>query len=248
MTAAQYLVKEYVIPVTISRRERRMNSGSAGIISMLETKTTQAELQATEGLNDDMLGTNAADALRIVGFQDFMQKLAVGSQTGTIGGIDRATNTWWNNQFGTVSGAFATNGLNRMRTIYYSSSKGHDHPDLIITTQAAYENYERVLEARERYQTVTTTEAGTRIAEAGFDVLKYHNAFMFYDESCLANTMYFLNTRYWNLYVDQESDWAVQPFITPNNQLATTALIVWMGALTCSNLSRQGVLDAVDTF
>ena len=247
VTSAQYVWKEYACPITISRRERRQNSGEHAIISMMETKQQQAELTFIDTMNTDLLGTNAADPLRILGIQDFLVDQAEGSQTGTVGGINRATYTWWNNKRQTLSN-FSTDGLNKMRTGYNSASQGADHPDFGVTTQTAYENYERVLEARERYSTGTGSEMGQRVAEAGFDFLKFKGMLLFYDDACKADTMFLMNSRYMDLTVDTESDFAIQPFITPSNQTATTALILFMGAFCMSNLSRQALISGVDTF
>lgn len=248
ITAAQYVWKEAAIPVTISRRERRQNSGRHAIIKLLDAKTQQAELAAADGLNERLLGTNSANSLKPVGLQDFLQALAVGSQTGTVGGIDKASYSWWNNQYENASSAFSTNGRNKMRTVYNKASQGSDHPDIIVTTRAAYENYERIVEPIERIQRAPSTADGERIGSLGFDYLMYKGAFMFWDDNCLANRMYMINTRYVHLVIDTQSDWAMQPFITPNNQAATTALILWMGAFTFSNLARQGVVGNVDTW
>lgn len=248
ITAAQYTWREMAVPVTISRRERRQNSGESQIINLLEAKMQQAQLTAADGLNIRILGDNSSYPLRIFGLENFIDNAAVGSQTGTVGGINRATYTWWNNQYGDVDDAFSTAGLTTMRTVYNSASQGADHPDLVVTTQSGYENYERVLQAFERLQTTTNTELGEKIANGGFDFLKFKGAFVFFDDSCTDDRMYMLNTRYMSLTIDTESDWAIQPFVTPNNQAATSALILWMGAFTMSNLSRQGMVDSVDTW
>jgi hypothetical protein len=212
ITGAQWTWKESAVTVTISRRERRQNSGEHAVVSLLDAKMQQAELAAADGLNTRMLGTNAANTLRIFGFQNFFSAAAVGSQTGTVGGINKATYTWWNNP------------------------------------QSGFENYERVVQPFERLQSSTQTEAGAKIGELGFQHLMFKGAFMFFDDACLANQMYMINTRYTDLVVDTQSDWSIQPFVTPNNQAATSALILWMGALTFSNLSRQGLVANVDTF
>jgi hypothetical protein len=248
ITGAQYLWKEYACPVTISRRERRQNSGQHQIINLLDGKTQQAQLSFADRINTDLLGTNSANSLNLLGFQDFIENAAQASQTGSPGGINRATFSWWRSQYGDASDSFSTNGLNTMRTVYNSASQGADHPDLIISAQTTYEFYERVLEARERYQTTTATETGQRIAEAGFEFLKYKGAFFFFDDAAQADNLRMINTRYVSFVVDTESDFAIQPFVTPNNQTATTALIVFMGAFTMSNLSRHGLVDSTGTF
>lgn len=205
-------------------------------------------MSASDRLNTDLNGSNTSNSLNILGFQDFVPATAQASQTGSPGGINRASYSWWRSQYGDASDSFSANGLNTMRTVYNSASQGADHPDLGITTQTTYEFYERVLEARERYSTPTNTEMGQRIAEAGFEHLKFKGAYIFFDDAAPADSMRLLNTRYIQFVVDTESDWAIQPFITPNNQAATTALILFMGALTMSNLSRHGCIDSTDTF
>jgi hypothetical protein len=55
-----------------------------------------------------------------------------------------------------------------------------------------------------------------------------------------------LNTKFWGVRVDKETNFAPTPFIKPENQDAKTAHILWLGALGVSNRRKQGVGGKID--
>ena len=55
--------------------------------------------------------------------------------------------------------------------------------------------------------------------------------------------MYFLNENYIGFRHHRKRDFTFEGFQKPVNQDARIAKILWLGALTCSNPSRQGLID-----
>jgi hypothetical protein len=51
---------------------------------------------------------------------------------------------------------------------------------------------------------------------------------------------YMLNTKFWGVRVDKETNFAPTPFIKPENQDAKTAHILWLGALGCQQPPQAG--------
>jgi hypothetical protein len=88
----------------------------------------------------------------------------------------------------------------------------------------------------------------------GFDNIKLRGATCIWDEvvpdidngttAITDGTAFFLNTNFYKLIIDSETDVVTTPFVEPENQTAKTAKILFMGNATCSNLRKQGVLYA----
>ena len=56
---------------------------------------------------------------------------------------------------------------------------------------------------------------------------------------------FFLNTDFYGLMIDSETDIITTPFVEPENQTAKTAKILFMGQAWCSNLRKLGVVGGI---
>lgn len=95
--------------------------------------------------------------------------------TGVVGGIDRATWSFWQNQ----AWSAATNGsttlnsatiLQQMDALWVQLIRGRDAPDLIVMDNVMYRYYLNALQAIQR---ITQESSAPDMAEAGFQSLKY---------------------------------------------------------------------------
>ena len=130
-----------------------------------------------------------------------------------------------------------------MRETYFDCTRGNDVPDLLIGTQAFYENYDRELEGQKRY-------VNTNAADAGYENLAFHGATVMFDRDIVAERAYFINSNYLQLIVDPEVEFHADDFFQSENVWAMVARMFWRGNLTCSNRARQGLLvgPGVDAF
>ena len=191
-------------------------------------------------VNDQLLSSNdgVTNPLEFNGIGGF-----AGSLNTEIGGIDAATNTWWNP---TIQAGIqgATLSLVNMANTYNNASKGNDTPDIIITTEPLFSKYESLLTPNVRYQDVAK-------ANAGFQNLMFKQTPVVYDLAMPGNqvsnaSMYFLNTKYLKL-TGMNGHWFTStPFQqgTVAQKDARYAIVLAYGQLTCSNRSRQGYLSA----
>jgi len=243
ITAAEFNWKQVAGSITISREEERKNSGESRIVNLLNAKITQCQMSLQDALSVMLFGDGTGN-----GGKDILGMGAISADiptNGVLGGIDRASNTWWRNQYtegAKTSTAFDTL-LAKMRTMYNSCSKGSDHPDFIISDQSTFEGYEGQLVQYERFSDSDT-------ADAGFENLKFKGAVVMFDPACPSDSthgkMYFLNSKYLSWTVDSQTDFITTPFVRPENQDAKTAQILFMGNLVVSNCARNGVIYDVD--
>ena len=254
-TAAEFDWKQGSVAVTISGLEGSVqNTGAEAIINLLSARIRNAEKTMVNNIWGDMYSSGTASSGKQIGGLQLL--VADDPTTGTVGGINRATWTFWRNQkFQTTSdggSALSTANVQRyMNSIYSQLVRGTDKPDLILSAQAFYNTYLNSLQAIQR---ITTTDEGL----AGFETLKYMGADVVLDgftagsaggaagaaSGCPASHMYFLNTNYihWRPHTDRN----MVPLETVQsiNQDATVKLIVFAGNMTLSNAFLQGVLTA----
>lgn len=243
-TAAEFDFKQAAVAVSISGLEELQNSGEEQIINLLSARIKNAEKTMMNNISGDLYSDGTADGgKQIGGLQLLVSKTPT---TGTVGGIDRATWTFWRNR-ATVSGtaASATNIQDRMNTMALSLVRGTDRTDLIIADTNYYQFYLNSLQAIQR---ITDTD----MAGAGFTSLKYFGAGAStnvvldggYGGFCPANTMYFLNTDY--IHYRPHSKRNMVPIGDERyavNQDAMVKLIGFAGNMTLSNAFLQGVLS-----
>lgn len=178
---------------------------------------------------------------------------------------------------GASTGNTAQTHINFRREVfsmYNNCSKGSvGHPDLVLCGQEYFETFWASLEAQARY----TTSGGPRpkLANIGYTTIQLLDAEIMWDEICpgtaaspadvgtVANTAFlawdnasraeeiafFLNTDYLKLEVQEGRDMKISEFFDARvrGQLASVAVIEWMGQLLCTNRRAQGIHFGVDT-
>jgi hypothetical protein len=240
ITSAIYNWKQIAASIAISGIEEAKNRGTEAIIKLLNAKIMQAEMSIKKLVNDQLLSSNdgTTNPLEFNGIGGF-----AGSINTEIGGIDAATETWWNP---TIPAGIqnATLSLVNMANVYNNASKGNDTPDIIITTEPLFSKYESLLTPNVRYQDVAK-------ANSGFQNLMFKQTPVVYDLAMPGNqssnaSMYFLNTKYLKL-TGMNGHWFTStPFQqgTVAQKDARYAIVLAYGQLTCSNRARQGYLSA----
>ncbi|MGD9650338.1 MAG: phage major capsid protein [Dongiaceae bacterium] len=242
-TAAEFDIKQAAVVVSMSGLEMLQNAGKEQIISLLEKRVDNAERTLMNNISLDIYSDGTADNGKQIGGLQLL--VADSPATGTVGGINRASWSFWRNQVFDLSdnglGAPTTSNIQTaMNRLYLACSRGNDSPDLIVADNNFFRLYWESLQAIQR---VTSSDE----ANAGFNSLKYMNADVVFDGGigggAPANRMYFLNTKY--IYFRPHKDRNFQP-LEPDrfsmNQDAMVKLIAFAGNLTLSNASLQGVL------
>lgn len=150
---------------------------------LVENIVLNAEETMVNKIGEALFNTSDADSI------DGLPKLITDNGTGTVGGISTTTYPNWKNKFKNVAAnPTASVLLKSMAELYRDCTRGKSSPDIIVTTPALYSLYESALTPQQRFTT-------SRLADAGFEALKFHGADVIFDENCPANRMYFLNTK-----------------------------------------------------
>lgn len=236
-SAAEFDLKLLAAPVGISGEELLKNAGKERVIDLLEAKIKNAEKtlknQMSTAIYSDGTGSGGK---QLTGLQALVSDAPT---TGTVGGIDRASNEFWRNHAKT-SAVTAENIYAAMNEVYMACSRGSDRPDIIVADDELYATYEASLVPQQRF-------TNAKLAEAGFTNLKFKGADVIYDGGvggkCPAGHMYFLNTEYLRLRPHKERNFKlIGGERMAINQDAIYKIIGWAGNLTMSNAQLQGVL------
>lgn len=242
MSAAEFDWKQCAVAVTISGLEQLQNAGKEKILDLLESRIDVAEKTMSNKIALGCYADGTGNGGKEIGG---LQLLVADTPTsGTVGGINRLTWTFWRNAYRDSSDNSVTLDKttiqSEMGIMYSNLVRGTDRPDLIITDNNNWLLYLASLQAIQR---ITNDSLG----QAGFTNLKYMDADVVLDGgkggNCPADHMYFLNSDYIHYRPHADRNMVVMGGERMNtNQDAIVKLIGWAGNMTASNCALQGVL------
>ena len=238
ISSAEYQWRQIAINVVASGRELRINSGSSKIVSLAKSRIKNALRTFNNNFSSDIYSDGTATN-QING----LQALVSDTGTGTVGGINSSTYTFWKNNFlnattESVTPSATTIENSMLLPAWLEVDRGaDDQPDLIVMDNTYYQYFEASQTSLKRYMTATK-------ADAGLVSLKYKGADVLYDgnSGIPAEHAYLLNTEYFGLCVHKDADMEIMDEQRPINQDGVVIPILWMGNLTLSNRFQQSVI------
>jgi hypothetical protein len=251
ISSAQFSITQYAAAVSISGLEMIQNSGKEAIIDLLDGRMMVAEAQLANRIGADIYTDGTGNSGKNI--TGLGAAVPDAPSTGTYGGINRATYSFWRSQkySGVTDGGSAVSASNiqsYMDALAVQLIRGTDKPDLIVADSNYYRLYLQSMQSIQR-----VTDGGNSTQGAGFASLKYYGAGMASDvvldggigSAATANHMWFLNTKY--LMFRPPVDRNFVPIGGERqavNQDAIVKLIGWAGNLTSSGPQFCGVLIA----
>ena len=244
LSAAKFDWKNAAVHVTASGEELRKNSGKNAMIRLVKARVKNAFNSARNNLSSDVYSDGTASN-QING----IQALVADAGTGTVGGINSSTYSFWQNTVQSAAAPLQGGGAitpskttiqSLMLPLWLAQIRGADKPDMIVADDTYFTYYEESLTDLKRY---TSDDEG----QGGFVSLKYKTADVVYDSAASGmpdSHMYFLNTDYLGMVVHKDANWKQIDEQRPTNQDAAVIPILWMGNMCTSNRSLQGVLKA----
>ena len=243
ISAAEYQWRQIAINVVASGLELRTNSGDSRIINLVKSRLKNAIRTFKNNFSADIYSDGTL-ANQVNG----LQALVADAGTGTVGGIDSSTWTFWKNKVQSAAAPIQGGGAivpgaatmeSLMLPLWLALTRGNDQPDLIVMDNNYFTFFEQSQTSIKRYTDSTK-------ANAGFVALKYKGADVIFDggSGIPTNHAYFLNTDYLEVVVHKDADMTVMDEMKPYNQDAAVIPVLWMGNLVCSNRSLQGVQKA----
>ena len=244
ISAAQFNIKQFAVPVVISGLEMLKNAGKERMIDLLDSRITVAESTMANQISQGLYSDGSASGGKQIDGLDVA--VPVDPTASPYGTIDGAVDTFWQNQ---VEDQTAADGLDSTKiqgfwnTLWSSCSRGSDMPDLILCDNTVWGAYVASLQSNQRF-------TDPSVGDSGFPTLKYMGADVFFDGGiggeCPAGTAFFLNCDY--IHYRPHGERNMVP-LSPNkryatNQDAEVQILAWAGNLTTSGRKFQGRYDA----
>lgn len=241
-TAAEYSLKLCAVPVAISGEDLLKNAGHEQVMDLLEKRIDNACKTMCNKMSAAVYSDGTGSGGKEIGGLALL--VADAPETGTVGGINRATsgNEFWRNKSLTPEEAITSaNILKNMDKLYMQLCRGTERPDLIVAGTNMFTTFEEALTPMQRF-------SDSKMADAGFANIKYKNTDVIFDGGqggghCADDKMYFLNTNY--IYLRPHKDRNMTVIGGERmavNQDAMYKIIGWAGNMTMSNAGLQGVL------
>ncbi len=241
ISAAEFDIKQFAVPVVISGLEMLQNSGREALIDLMEGRMSVAESTMSNGISTGLYSDGTGSGGKEIDGLD--AAVPVDPTTGTYGGIDRATWTFWRSQV--QSGAYTVANIQgAMNTLWAKLVRGSDWPDLIVADNNMWSLYLESLQEQQRFNQ-------PEIGDLGFPAIKYQGADFVLDGgiggNATADTQYFLNCDYLHYRPHANRNMVA---LSPSrryatNQDAEVQILGWAGNLTSSGSRYQGRL--IDT-
>jgi hypothetical protein len=220
-------------PIQITRDEERQNSGQAHkILDLVATKTKLSNKAIKDRLNQ-AFSTPVGAANNLIDLDTMVG-------TGSLGTLSGTTDTFWQSTLVT-SGAFSSQGLTDMATATFlvSASQSSENPTVYITNKTVFQKYWNTRLPLERISN------GDMSANAGAKNLTFMGVPIIYGDYIGSGLMYGLNMNYIYLAVDSASDYVTTEFISPTNQMAKVAFVLWRGNLITNNRRRHFKMSSI---
>jgi len=233
LTLAQYPWKYCAVSIVRFGVDEQQNKGKAAHLKLVERKLSNAEKTLIEKWEETLFHSDDTNA------PDGISDLITTDGTGTVGGINASTYTWWKNKYYDMNGEdVSTYLVARMRKMYNDvmQNQAQHRPDVLVTTQAVFEAYEAELLDFYRFE-------NKQLADLGFENLMFRRTPLIYSSYCPTGKMFFLNTKYVYLVYDPDywfdmTEWKPIPE-QPNDRVAQ---IVCAANLVVSRRASLGVI------
>lgn len=258
MRPAVYYWNDFARAVVITRKDELENSGDKAIVKILETRFKSVMVGLKKELNAQILAggstvlPNFNTLNGVTNTGGFLEEevFLTGGQSNSVGGLSKATyaTAFWNNQSGTASSAYGTNGLVIMDNLSAAIGAYGGDTQVVIMSIAGFANYKRVLQANERY-------IDPKVLDGGRMALAWGGAVVERDAAMPVNTLgtnditaYLLDFSGIKLVIHEEADFSVSEMVSVPGTAAKTAMVYFKGQLVADHLASQGLLIDGDTY
>lgn len=213
--------------VIISEQEIDENRGAAEIFKILKGKMQALEESIKEKFQTYLYGAGTGkdpNGLALCIPDD--------PTTGTLGGINRATESQWRTMSKNYNGSLTYQNIEEeFDDILLDMKQGkNEKPDLILCGRNIYKMYRKAV--RDKISILADgTYAGKKMYDLGFDGVSFGGITMIYDEDCPSNKAYFINSTYLKMHVLKHVNMKVKELAAPWTQDCIGRRIIWQGQL-----------------
>jgi hypothetical protein len=233
LTRDNWQWRQYAVTLTVDGfTERVANAGASAIEDIVEAKKMQAEEALSLKLEQHIFAA-------VPGSKDLDSLATIILGSGSVGGINGTTSTWWASTV-TSSGSFAARGRSDLTTLYNTLKVQNPvgGPEMFVSDQTSFEAYESSLVSQERF-------TDNKMVDIGIMNLKFKDTPWTFSPQGTSGVIYAIHSAALELIVNTDTDFLLTPFVTPVNQDARTAKILLACALSSGNRRKLGKLTGV---
>lgn len=232
VTSASYSVAQISYPVVWTKGDDAKNPTENQKVALVKQLLENGINSHDDQIEQCIFTTSTAGGDELNGLSD----LVTTSGTGTVGGIDSSTETWWRNYADTYIDA--TDIEATFTTAYNKATKGSGStlaPKFMISGTAPHVLYEAGLQTLQRFM---DSEEG----DAGFKVLAFKSARYVFSQYG-GTKVYFLNPKNYNIVVSKQYFRDKGNTVEIPNQNAFVFKIYSALQAVTNNRSRLAVVD-----
>lgn len=217
--------------------EKVKNSGKHQAVKLAKTKIQNLKASLSNSMSTALYGDGTANSGKSVGGLSLLIDDDPTS-AGTVGGIDQAANTFWQNKYSASAATTKSNIQGRMKAMWLDIQRGTDVPDLIVADNDMFTYYWDSLSDLQRF---TTADGADLTDQTG---VMFQQTKVLYDSACTDKRMYFINSDHLEFVCAPGRKWTVGDSRPVTNANYDVIPVFWAGNLVCSRRASQGVIIA----
>ena len=211
--------------VIISDQEEDENRGSAQIFKLMKAKMMVLEESIKEKFGTYLYGSGAGtDPLGLGSL------LPADPTTGTLGGINRATETQWRPSAYDFSSALDETNIEEAfdDILEIDLSLKGERPDVLILGRNLYRYYRAAV--RDKFTIpLTDSKSGRAMHDLGFKGVAHGGVTILYDEDANVDRGYAINSKYMRLHILKHVNFKIKKLNAPWTVDAHGRRTVWQG-------------------
>lgn len=209
--------------VIISSQEEDENQGEGMIFKILKGKLDVLEESIKEKFSAYFQGLGTGTDPNGLG-----ALIPDDPTTGTLGGIDSATQTQWRTSAYQFSGAIdSTNIEEAFDDVLMDLTLNGEKPSVIFVGRNIMRIYRQAV--RDKFTIPITGSSGNTMMDLGFGTVMHNKIPIIYDEDIGVNRAYFINDKYMRLHILKGVNMATKKLVAPWTIDASGSRVVWQG-------------------
>jgi hypothetical protein len=241
VTAVFYPWRYIAVPISIAIDEENENRKAAGAMKLLASRTANSMKSIRDAVSVTLFGAQTGKTM--LGLQDI---IAADPTTGSLGGLTRVGNSFWQNKFYSTSldwNSVSSNivaGIERWNLQYNESASGNDTIKVIFCTETTYGEYQTTMSGQGYMRTTAANTKGVNHTAPGFN-----GATVIFDRDMPSGFAFGVNPSYTKLKIQTGLNFAKTPFRSPHNQLTKVGFIIVSLQLVTNNPRRNFVTSTI---
>jgi hypothetical protein len=223
-TTVEYGYSRVAGSVIISDQEEDENKGDTAIFKLMKEKMNILEESIKDKFSQYLYGAGGGTDP-----QGLLSLIPTNPTTGSLGGINRATEVQWRTSAYIFAGGMDSTNIEEVfdDVLMDLTLKG-DRPSVILAGRNIYRIYRQAV--RDKFtMPLTEGKAGKRMFDLGFEGCLHNGIPIMYDEDCPVSSAYFINDKFLRLHMLRGVNMKVKELTAPWNMDAVGSRVVWQG-------------------